>query len=235
MATRGYFRILNDEDPKDVYQKTGDILVEAHHDGYRDVMLQGLILIPFKLAKMQSDGYGKRWVSMTFFPESILPKEVAAKRNDYKPKNFPALLEENRALGYYDFMWSDILPLLQMTEFGQYADIQEGVTRYGYPVTFADSYFDVKLDSDGLGYRLDKVTISDFLTKKGDEDYDEEGNEYQLESITKLVEGLNAYINTPQLEIKADKDKIEFSITGIALDLMFHGIHKDWEEVLKRH
>jgi hypothetical protein len=220
MATRGYFKIVNGEDLEDVYQKKGDIFVEAFHDGYLDDMLMDILSIPFKIVEMQRHGYGKQFVSFNFFPNG---RRFEGSRKYFT--TFKKLLDENRALGFYDMMWSDVLPYLQFTCFSQYQDIDEGVTRYGHPVTLDDAEFVVKTEYDENDDRIDWTEISDIKVAEYYGDETEVIEEFWKKQ-TAIIEEFNRSITQDKFKIQLKDGVIRFSITGIILSLIYDELKK---------
>lgn len=211
MSSRAYFTIKNSEtgtDPKDVYQKTGDMLVEGYNAGYTTDMILDIISIPHRTAKMQQDGYGKSFVSYSYEHGKI--PEFGT---------FEELLDMNESLGYYDLTWSDVLHLLHFTQFGKYMDIEPGVTRYGgAPVGWKDSEFTVALDD---AERIDWVEIRDIDWGVAEDEYHEEHLKAQKLRLVEHIDRLNADITHEPFKITYKDGVIRFSITGIILNLLW--------------
>jgi hypothetical protein len=186
-------------------------------------MLRDILTIPFKLAKMQSDGYGKNFVTMQFFPETVYtPEQMKSYKRGIKGESIEWVLDTNRCIGFYDLMWSDVLSLLQLTYFGKYSDIQEGVERYSSPISFDDCEFTVELNGRD---RIDWVEIRDISFGEYNLDDDEKDEEFGL--IETMIANLNKHITYEPFKMVFDRatKTIKFSITGVAISLMYDAAH----------
>lgn len=210
MATRGYFTIKNQDNEHDPYIGKDDILVEAYHDGYMDYMVSNILMIPVRLAEMftQSNNMGYLCSLIKTEKERIV---------------YDKLLDINLNVGLIDMAWDATYDLLVATKPLMYNRIDTGVSRYGHPVDFGDSFFTIDHNVDSRAGDILKITFNE-------EHIDEE----KLEYLTKVVESVNSFIYRDEVKITIDKDgNIEMSILKITFDVLERLVHDPKEFYLK--
>jgi hypothetical protein len=200
MATRGYFTIISTEkDDVDPYIGKEDILVEAYHDGYFNDMLHDILNIPFSLGEKLALGEIKSYV--LFYLKDILNK------NKSFEENYNNIYGMQLTSGLVDSVWSSVYDLLQLTVPLKYNRINPGVTRYGHPMGFSNSFFCIEHFCDNR--RVDDVFI--ITIKK--ESLDEEG----VYTISEMINELNEYI-------KLEENKIRFNEKELTIEFYFANI-----------
>lgn len=205
MATRGYIKIINPETTTDTYARVGDVLLEAHHDGYTTSMLKDVLSIPFKAAFLHSIGYTNHFLSIYFGEDWKEDRKLIT--------SFEQILESNKRGGWVDFYWQSVISLLNITSYDKYGEISEGVERYHSPITAKDVTFEVALEDWG-SERLDLTTIK--LNNFDDEEA------LVTDGIKAFIEFLNGFISHEPFKIQFTDTEIKFSIGGIILDLLWN-------------
>ena len=174
MATRNYFTLkcMEADDPEP-YIGSHDILVEAFHDGYFNDMVNDIKQIPLRL-------YNYLIATNNFKLQMYIDK-IGTKEEFLRLVN---------SIGLVDLTWDAILELLQITYYGKYQRIEEGVLRYGSPISFKDSLFSVEADFDRTSSKV-KITVDNEVAGREEEELEELGfknNVFEFDLIAEFLE-----------------------------------------------
>lgn len=191
MATRGYIKVVNLDNKANPYIGKDDILIEACHDGYQDVMLSCILEIPQKLAKLTLDG----------LTSEFLHSEIQRNPKDITYKE---LLELEAMLGTLDMTWNSCADLLMATNLFMFNRIEQGVQRYGYPVNFG--YADIILKHNTKIRNHDVLEIQLIVDNDADKPL-------RIEQIKALLNETNQTLSRDEIKTTLDEDTMILSMS----------------------
>lgn len=202
MATRGFVTIKNKDNKDNPYIGSSDILIEAYHDGYGDVILLDILSIPVVMAEMSHMGLIE--------PINYLIKEEST---------YDRFVQKEMSIGFIDMTWDSIFSLLVMTKPMMYNRIEPGVLRYGSPVYHSDSCFSIEHDTSERS--KDILSIDCILDKRYLE-------EYLTQRIKTIIDTINKNITREENKIIYDdkNQRITMSIKRIFFDILSDKIKK---------